>query len=121
MEQKILSLAQRNRLLLADFIAAGKYEFDMVQAFADIKCGTAGCIGGHATVLWPDTESLRHWNKKKLAAKLGISETIFENMCLWAVDGDGVCIDLWDVTRSMAVAMLRRLAFTDEMYFDRSE
>lgn len=96
---------------LADFLSSKKYEFAMCDSRATPKCGSAGCIGGHAAVLWPDirTETFVGWVEDKtgkeftgesfgwkrllLQKKLGISENAHEELCyMTGVDGEDVSI-----------------------------
>lgn len=110
-------------LQLADFIARAHYRFDMSSCEAEPLCGSAGCIGGHAAVLWPDVRESNAgvdftWDEEKLAAKLGITRATHDALCYLAGENDDDDIsDLSDVTRRMAVATLRRLAETGVVTF----
>jgi hypothetical protein len=109
---------------LADFIASGRYEFDMGESYAYPSCGTAGCIGGHAAVLWGELRDAKcetfSWNSQKLAVHLGFDCGVEEELCYPGIDS--VEFDRLNppsypnlfkykaVTRESAVDLLRRLA-----------
>lgn len=112
-------------LELADFIERAEYEFRMSSAIVDLNCGSAGCIGGHAAVLWPDEIACdlilgsRSFIPSSLAAKLDMPFRDFWALCYGA---PGVSA-MSDITREMAIAALRRLADTGVVEFrleDRS-
>jgi len=99
---------------LANFIESNKYAFDMNQPDANPKCGSAGCIGGHAAVLWPhvsdkvdDDAYIFSWDEEKLAEVLGISDDQANELCFPG--------NYNSITRGMAVQTLRRLALTGEV------
>lgn len=115
---------------LADFIASSTYSFDMAQPTAQPSCGTAGCIGGHAAVLWEDirdtdwnVDSGYSWRDEALAEKLGISWHAHRAICypgdddsadIFFVDTEAG-IDYAKVTRESAVDMLRNFARTGKV------
>jgi len=100
---------------LANFIESTKYAFDMNEPNANPKCGSAGCIGGHAAVLWPhvsDREETKNhnvfsWDEERLAIELGISDDQANELCYPG--------NYNSITRDMAVQTLRRLALTGEV------
>ena len=104
---------------LADFMEKAEYGFNMSDPDADPKCGTAGCIAGHAAVLWPslreyhEDESNFTWSNERLTAFLDISYEQHEELCFIS---SGLVL-LGEVTRSVAVAAVRRLADTGEVEF----
>jgi hypothetical protein len=114
---------------LADFIASSTYSFDMSQPTAKPHCGTAGCIGGHAAVLWEDirdnnwgVDSGYSWKDEALAEKLGISWHAHRAMCYPGDDEEESCfsdtgtyINYSKVSRESAVDMLRNFARTGEV------
>jgi hypothetical protein len=97
---------------LADFIESGKYEFDMMEAVARPECGSAGCIGGHASILWEDVKSQPVFNSDILAEHLGIGWDVVQDLCYPETP------DYHRITREIAVVTLRRLAETGEVAFD---
>lgn len=111
------NVAAINRL--ADFIENGRYAFDMEAGWADPHCGTAGCIGGHAAVLWKtirDTDwgfEAFGFSEGALAEKLGITLGAVDNLCY--------PFPLKHISRSIAVAALRRLAKTGRVKFSRKD
>lgn len=115
---------KENILALADFIESRKYRFDMTRPRANPSCRTAGCIGGHAAVLWPELRTPRlkdrsfGWGWENLRAKLGISEAQHKRLCFWCYNRKGELVPLYYITRKMAVATLHRLAETGEVYFE---
>ena len=97
---------------LADFIESGKYEFDMRKPIAHPECGSAGCIGGHASVLWPEVEKgLGGFNCDTLAERLGIGWNDAQDLCFPELP------DYGKITREIAVSALRRMAETGEVAF----
>lgn len=116
-------------LKLADFIESKKYEFNMNRATAQPHCGIAGCIGSHAAVLWPSlrrrpfwSTNLRSysWNVHQLVKKLGFTEHQHDQLLVPTDHNDGH-IFFMHVTRSMAVAALRRLVKTGRFYFSKKD
>lgn len=91
---------------LAAFVKKADYEFDMQEFVARPLCGSAGCIGGHAAVLWPELripageDDEFTFNDSGLADKLGIRPGEETSLCYFGVR---------DCTREMAVARLRAL------------
>lgn len=114
-------------LELAAFIESGKYKFDMAEPCVNPFCGTAGCIAGHAAMLWVDVrekieeETVEEFSfsEKKVAEKLGITSNQSHNLFYGTPDGDGGSVDYEDVTRCVAVRTLRHLAETGEIVFKR--
>lgn len=99
-------------LELRDFIAKGEYSFNMRNPFANLDCGSAGCIGGHAAVIWPEIRQSEEmtsytWHNEKLAAKLGISEAAHNQLCFPRKPENYSYI-----TREHAVTTLTKLAET---------
>lgn len=110
---------------LAAFIEEQKYEFDMGESDANPSCGTAGCIAGHAAVLWKACRAKEShhsmgeftFDQSKLAKKLGITDEQSEEL-FYEVPRDGGHISYENVNRCMAVRALRRLADTGEVLFE---
>ena len=108
----------RNILALANLIELGRYAFDMGDGNADLSCGSAGCVGGHAAVLWPDIRVLTRganrfsWSQSLLCEKLGLTSPEHDDLCFpddWH-DHDGPKgLSYDEVTGRHAVATLRRL------------
>lgn len=112
---------------LADFLESSKYDFDMSNGSATPQCGSAGCIGGHASVLWPEVSYTTYvlddddkeipatsWHENLLAIKLGISEDEQDKLCY-------PCMDMDNITREQAVAVLRELAVTGQVRWPELE
>lgn len=122
---------KRNVLKLAKFIQDRehahkqhkKLRFQMAdsswpgQALRDHKCGTAGCIGGFAAVLWSDTRYGASFDDDLVAEKLGLSESQLLRLCYEPEDSRGKDIDLEDISREGAVETLRNLAKTGKIRF----
>ena len=119
---------------LADFLESEDFEFDMLDPRVYESCGSAGCIGGHAALLWPGvraghTESVGPkgvnynghsmatkfghqnytWNSEKLAEKLGLDQDAEKHLCFPRP------LPLRKVTREQAVRVLRHLALTGKV------
>lgn len=115
---------KQNILELADFLEKAEFIFDMGSALANPECGAAGCIGGHAAVLWEELRQGSYssvgytFNLSKLGNKLELKEQLTTDLCFNPHDEDGIGMSCLSVTRSMAVATLRRLAETGELYFE---
>ena len=112
----------RNIRRLASFIERGRYEFNMLSGWARPTCGTAGCIGGHAAVLWPSLRKLTcvdyfSFNDDALAEKLGLSSEKTDDLCYGNMVLVRCGLTLGDVTRIAAVEMLRNLAKTGRVRF----
>lgn len=110
---------------LADFIEEGRYRFAMECPDAHPTCGTAGCIGGHAAVLWPivrdpffSSRGSYTFSVSLLAKKLWVTDGEVELLCFAVPKPDGLWhTDLMDVTREQAVATLREWADTSRIVF----
>lgn len=113
---------------LADFIESAKFKFDMGEPDAAPTCGTAGCIGGHAAMLWPEVragerynaiEKIEYfsWNEKQLIKKLGLAEGQEGQLCYLGSSRMTLC----SITRAGAVTTLRRLAETGEVVWKRED
>lgn len=113
---------KHNILELANFIETAEYKFDMRESMAKPECGSAGCIGAHAAVLWPEVRSGHRpgeftWSSAKLAEKLGLTPRQVQLLCFHPYDPDGFLIPYSEVTRKMAVKALRNLAKTGVVVF----
>lgn len=116
---------------LADFLETAKFHFDMNQSEASPACGSAGCIGGHAAVLWPEVrmscfeidDERFSWEEKLLAQKLGIENIKGIELCFLNsfVHRETDMTDLNRITRKGAVTTLRRLAETGEVIWKAEE
>jgi hypothetical protein len=115
---------------LADFIEKATLDFNMDEAYPNPECGTAGCIGGHAAVLWPDiridnmdTEGgypTYTWDDELLAEKLGIEFIEAEHLCypdgIFRDSGNSIYYRCsYNISRAQAVETLRNLAKTEEV------
>lgn len=114
-----------NVLQLAEFVERGDYIFNMDEPTATPSCGTAGCIGGHAAVLWADVAKPAYgdvteitFHEVALAEKLGLDDGQLERLCFEPEDECERSVPYESVTREVAVATLKRLAETGELYFE---
>lgn len=105
-------------LELAKLVENAKYKFDMYDSSVRTKCGSAGCIGGHAAKLWPEIrlgawkgKKTFTWDNEKLCKKLGINGNAERRLCYLF----GTTMDLSDITRKGVVKTLRRLAKTGKV------
>jgi hypothetical protein len=127
-----LTINVANIMALADFIESEKFEFDMGNGSAFPECGTAGCIGGHSAVLWPDIReygkdylgncirNMFTWDAQGLATKLGIPLKRAEYLCFLCEDRHYFDVRMFDITRDRAVRVLRNLAATGEVVWDET-
>lgn len=104
---------------LAQFLESEKFNFNMREAEAVPACGSAGCIGGHAAVLWPEVRGPSQkmqgtgaetftWSEIAFSLKLGISDVEQMALCYLQETDLG-----WSqITRRGAAATLRRLGET---------
>jgi len=111
-----------NILALRDFIASEEYKFDMNDAFYRLKCKSAGCIGGHAALLWPEiseykianrSEDIKTWDDRGLKTKLGITSDQHYNLC-YSIEG----IHLSCVKREHVLETLTHLAETGKIVWN---
>jgi len=102
--------------MLADYIEQHtELEFNMAEAMADPKCGSAGCIGGFAAVLWPEVRACGSSADNRpfsfyddvLANKLGIDQRTVNDLCYPGY--------YQLIPREVAVAELRSLAETGQV------
>jgi hypothetical protein len=110
---------------LADFVERADYGFDMADGMVRTGCGTAGCIAGHAAVLWPDVREDGWakadgftWEDDRLCEKLGLTKDQHEDLFF---DVPGCADGVHYVDRAMAIAAVRRFAATGEIRFDDTE
>jgi len=131
MKHLVLEAWQKNALELSNFIESEKYAFDLDTAKIDESCGTAGCVAGHADALWTsgDYSRSRDYDRTIIIDKLSLEGLKYEVLCLTPLDKSGSRLREfgWSsngnanrkaVTRSMAVATLRRYAMSGEVYYD---
>lgn len=109
-----MAFKPKNVERLRDFIAKARFKFDMDSALVEPKCGSAGCIGGHAAYLWPSLRLCEDadgytFADSEMAEKLGISTEVQQSLCYEPVSIKGGRMALRSVTRSMAVAGLNNL------------
>lgn len=121
---------RENVIALRDFVRDARFKFDMCDAYPKTSCGSAGCIGGHAAVLWPSVADAEEdwgdmtWNDQRLAEKLGIEEEVHHQLC-YPADWEDMQVPRprgWlrgqnyaSVTREDAVRVLTKLAKTGEI------
>ena len=94
--------------------------FDMCDSDFYLSCGTAGCIGGHAALLWEEVRFRNTFDEHELGRKLGINQEEAHELCFvskyrkenehkWPIKGTR----LWyDIHREQALAVLDELADT---------
>lgn len=112
-------------LELAGFLETAEFSFDMADPDAAPACGSAGCIGGHAAVLWGDIrenyvagDEEFTWSEHLLRGKLGITREEHDKLCFLVY---GEVNSYYQVTRAGAVATLRRLAETGKVTWKLAE
>lgn len=106
--------------LLANFIEGSiELPFNMNLPGVPIRCGTAGCVGGFSGALWPSDGFIPP--DTRLAQNTGLDHNVANQVCYCPKTEDGERLDYCQITRSMAVATLRRLDATGEVWFDTSE
>lgn len=109
-------------LELAAFIEKAEFTFNMYNGWPQPSCGSAGCIGGHAAVLWPELrdnaglvqDDAFTWNGAKLLSKLDISRGHEQALCQMTDSRYGFS----NVHREDAVAVLHRFIATGEVDWD---
>lgn len=106
----------KNILRLAEVIESGVYGFDMSVGYRPTKktahsCGSAACIGGTAAAVWPSVRIGAEWDEPLLQKKLGITYDQHSQLCFLR----DVPLSYYQVTRRMAVEVLRRLARTGKV------
>lgn len=123
-----MSVNKENVLALRDFIASEEFGFDMDRGLARPSCGTAGCIGGHAAILWPEVRAsvgtlsdAFAWYETDLAEMLGVTLNTEHQLCYpsWHRTA-GFTLDAYpdhwrSVSRADAVRVLTKLAETGEV------
>ena len=120
-----------NIALLADFIES-HIEFGFNMSNSDNpRCGTSACIGGFGLALWSKKTTPMGISMEPIRPiigdKLGLNYGEVTDLCFHPVAKtshlvpDMHIISYESITRSMAVAALRRLDKTGEIYFDTSE
>ena len=106
--------------LLANFIEGHiELPFDMDRTTSPTTCGTAGCIGAFSGALWPSDYHLDP--ELRLAQNTGLDSDVAFQVCWRPKTEEGNRLKYCQITRSMAVATLRRLDATGEVWFDTSE
>lgn len=116
----------KERLLeLADFIEKAEFKFDMGDPVANPTCGTAGCMAGHAAVLWPELRTegtgdgeIFSWKDEELAAYLDITEDEHDLLFYPQSHNEGAIYGYID--RDVAVGTLRHFASTGEIIFNQT-
>jgi hypothetical protein len=105
-------------LELADFIEMTTLTFNMSEPDANPACGTAGCIGSHAALLWPELRVTSASmpghitiEPNKLAQKLGLERVQLDELCFTRLSGR----DYETIGRSDACTFLRQLAQHDSL------
>jgi hypothetical protein len=107
-------------------LMGGFYEFNMSVSVAEPECGTAGCIHGHAAVVFPDCRSTtyigpgHYADTLKVARKLGMPFKTYVEMTHRPRDIHGVLIRYDQIDRHQAAQALNRWNETGETYYDRT-
>jgi len=101
----------KNVLKLRDFLLDSDYKFDMGTCV--VKDGAAGCIGGFASVLWPEIskpygETYTTWDRELLQEKLRITKDTEFELCFMPVQTH-------EISREDAIETLTKLAETGEV------
>ena len=111
-----LTTEQQNCLALADFIENGSLRLDMHTAIPNLDCGSAGCIIGHASLLWKDQYTF--FNEHTLSRQIGASNEEIHDLCFNTPNERGAGICYHKITKPMAVAALRRFALYKQTHFE---
>lgn len=129
-----MKIKERNLKQLIEFIRSSKFDFDMNDPMCETRCasqgcGSAGCIGGHAAVLWADVRLMdtstdeayvatntktkdgkrtREWtfDEVKLARKLGLDDDELNDLTF----PQGM--HYYDATKDQALRVLDHLLHT---------
>jgi len=106
-------------LKLADFIAKCPLKFKMEHAYAIPECGTAGCIKGHAALMWGHGSNNHYFvSKKQFSKRLGLNEEQTRLLCFNPENATpGITYHQISSDPSIAVRAIRRLALTGEVSF----
>lgn len=115
---------QLNGLRLARFIEHTWSGFNM-DSYEGQRCGTPGCIAGHACYMWPEIEhpdagedmSKYAPDYEKFAEKIGVGYGDIYFLCEHWTDRKRGGLDAMQITPKIAAAAVRRLVLTGEAYF----
>ncbi len=117
----------KNIAKLRDALVRAKYYFNMGTSEFNPKCGSAGCIGGHACLIWPSLirgakfsyEFERVFDQCILAERLGMTSDEIHDLCFNPLNVEYETLGYYEVDRAMAIACLNRLVNgEDQIYFD---
>ena len=111
-----LTAKQNDLLILADFIEDGPLKLKMCTISPDSECGSAGCIIGHAGLLWGKENC--YFSREDFGERLGLNEEQVDDHCFFLKDKFGYIVSFTDVTKPMAAATLRRFALYNQTYFE---
>lgn len=115
---------------LANFMEACHLKFHMSTSYAaykeDRECGTAGCIAGHAAVLWPEirtfgsatdeSKKIRHYaDFEMLQERFDLSNDAFTALISPLGDEHGVDYMSDQVDKPWAIRVLRHLSETGQV------
>lgn len=100
-------------LELADFMESSPLSFDMSRWGTPSKCGSAGCIGGFGRVLFYMFDK----DLRDIGQHMELTSEQTEALMFDPVSSRDGPLFYREVTRTRAVATLRRLAATGEVDF----
>jgi hypothetical protein len=107
-------MRRKNILKLAEFILTSPFDLDM-GSIDVAKCGTAGCIAGHAAALWPSCALGGSYDAAAQAKKLGLSDEVWGSVVYPDVDSHKITRKRYAATKADAAALLMKLARTGKV------
>lgn len=120
----------KERILeLAYFMEKSLLKFNMATTYSlyksDESCGTAGCIAGHAAILWRpirmdvahlENDRISHLSDLKyLQNLLDLDYAVFESLIMPTFPNDGVSYATGGIDKAWAIRTLRRLVDTGKV------
>ena len=118
---------KENIRLLADVIESERWKFTMNDDVVKHKCGSAGCIGGHAAMIWKNLRRGDFLDSMGFLSFFPDWDKVYEHLGLSTKDGRDLCFtipdenreyhDLCKVTREGAVETLHHLSNTGEVRY----
>lgn len=106
-------------LKLADFMERCQLKFQMEDGFAKPECGTAGCILGHAALMWKKGNRDYSWvSKSEFSERLGLTREQSRFLCFAPhFATQGMTYTKINNDPAIAVRAVRHLALTGEVSF----
>ena len=104
---------------LIDFMRESVYDFEMGSDYPCVNeeegCGTAGCIVGHARLLWPHLETGLVFVINAVQHELGLNFYMFNRLYTPSRDLDGVSYIDGSIDKDWAIRTLEHLLATGEV------